>query len=376
MEEVQNRTRKKSKADKKDEDSKVQTTKQKTKKKSKATIRKSTSKIEKAKSTKNKSTSSTTTKKTDTNTSEKEGKKYIDISVGAILCVVIIVELIILNVKLVTRAYNLMTKNQVENSDVETDNNIIKNNEKENETINKEQLMDKIKEKITFTPNATASIYDAAPFSANNVPNDLKLILGWEKIDDEKKLKSQDEEYQQLEAIEREIMEENIKTIFGPNVKYKDESFNNTKFTKFLTYSPNLGTITYNNGIYTSVVVGNMGTEISPIIYQEIQEVVKHTDKVSVYVKVVYFDVEENKYIAYKDFENEEFQERLLEITPEELFEEETFDRYTGEGSVTINTNASLNGIRNKLDTYVYIFSLNKETGEYYLSKLNKVSSK
>lgn len=317
--------------------------------------------------------------KKEKNEKEKKDKKakknYIEISVGAIICVIIIIGLIILNVKLGTRAYNVITKNEAANSDLETDNDISVTQEVGNVLSNSDKLVTQMKEKITFAPNVTASIYDAETFSTNTISNNLKLKLGWAVTKDGNKLRSKNGNHEEIEAIEKETMAENIKNILGPNVKYKDESFDNTDISEFSAYSQNQGTISYSNGIYTSIVSKNIENEMAPIIYQEIQKVVKYTDKVVVYVKVVYMDVEEDNYIAYKDFTEGEFEERLAEITPEELFGEESFNPNTGEGTVTIDTNTSLNSIRNRLDTYKYTFSLDEETGEYYLSKFNKALS-
>ena len=302
-------------------------------------------------------------------------KNYIDISIGAIICVAIIIGLIILNVKLGTRAYNVITKNETTDSKVETDNDISVTQEVGKVLSNSDYLVTQMKEKITFPPNVTASIYDAETFSTNTISNDLKLRLGWSIAEEGSILKAQNENHEGIEAIEKEIMEENIKNILGQDTKYKDESFDNTNISTFSAYSRNQGTISYSNGIYTSIVSENIETENAPLIYQEIQKVVKYTDKVIVYVKVAYMDVEENNYIVYKDFNGEEFEERLLEITPEELFGEEEFNPSTGEGTVTIDTNDSLDGIRNRLDTYKYTFSLDEETGDYYLTKFNQALS-
>lgn len=306
---------------------------------------------------------------------KKAKKNYIDISVGAIICVAIIIGLIILNVKLGTHAYNVITKNELTNSDTETENDISVTQEVGNVLSNSDELVAEMKERITFAPNVTASIYDAETFSTNTISNDLKLILGWSMTEDSKKLRSKNENNQEIEAIEKETMAENIKNILGPNVKYKDKSFENTKNSTFSVYSQNQGPISYSNGIYTSIVSENTENEMAPLIYQEIQKVVKYTDKVVVYVKVAYMDVEEGKYIVYKDFTDGKFEEKLLEMTAEELFEEESFNQYTGEGTVTIDANTSLDDIRNQLDTYKYTFSLDEETGEYYLTKFNKALS-
>lgn len=312
---------------------------------------------------------------------EKKAKKpkkgYIDISIGAIICTIIIIGLLVLNIKLGIKAYSIITKNQTTttNSDVEADNDISVTQEVGNVLNNNDEIVTQMKEKITFAPNVTASIYNAETFSTNTISNDLKLQLGWDKIKEEHKLKSINENNESIEALEKEFMAESIKNIFGPKVKYKDEAFNNTNVNTFSKSCQNQGVITYDNGLYTSIVSENIEDVMVPIIYQEIQKVVKYSDKVIVYVKVAYMYTDGEKYIVYKNFDNEKFEEELLEISPEELFQEDSFDQYTGEGTVTINANSSLDSIRNQLDTYKYTFSLDGETGDYYLSKFNKALS-
>ena len=306
---------------------------------------------------------------------KKTKKNYIDISVGAILCIAVIIGLVVLNIKLGTHAYNVITKNELADSTIKTDSDISVTQEVGNVLNMSDDLVTEMREKITFPQNVTASIYDAETFSTNTISNELKLILGWSKTEDSKKLRSKKENNQEIEAIEKETMAENIKSILGPNIKYKDKSFNNTKSSTFSEYAPNKGIIDYSNGIYTSVVSEISETESAPLIYQEIQKVVKYTDKVIVYVKVAYMDVEEDKYLIYKDFKNEEFEEKLLEISAEELFAEESPNQYTGEGTVAIDANNSLDEIRTQLNTYKYTFSLDTETEEYYLTKFNKALS-
>ena len=302
-------------------------------------------------------------------------KGYIEISIGAIICAAIIIGLIILNVKLGIKAYNVVTKNESTNASIETDDDISVTQEVGNVLSSNDEIVAQMKEKITFAPNVTASIYNAETFSTNTISNDLKLRLGWARVKEGNKLKSINEKNESIEALEKEVMAESIKNILGPKIKYKDQTFNNTNINTFSTYCKNQGKITYSNGLYTSIVSENIEEKMAPIIYQEIQKVVKYSDKVVVYVKVAYMDANEEKYIVYQDFNNKKFEEKLLEITSEELFEGNSFDPYTGEGTVAINANTSLDSIRNQLDTYKYTFSLDGETGEYYLTKFNKALS-
>ena len=47
-------------------------------------------------------------------------------------------------------------------------------------------------------------------------------------------------------------------------------------------------------------------------------------------------------------------------------------DKYTGQGSVTIEENKALNAIRTQLNTYKYIFTFDETIGDYYLSGFGK----
>lgn len=309
----------------------------------------------------------------------KTGKKnYIDISVGAIIGIVVIIGLIILNVKLGTLAYSIITEDNTANSGINGDTDINVTEEVGNVLNNSDELVTKIKEKITFAPNVTASIYNEGTFNTNSISNDLKLILGWTTTEEGKKLKSKNENNKEIEVIEKETMAENIKNVLGPNVKYKDETFSNTNISTFSQYVQNEGTINYSNGMYTSILIEdteNAENKIIPIIYQEIQRVVKYSTKVIVYVKVAYMDVKGENYIVYRDFSDDELKSELLKVTREEVFGENDFNKNTGEGTVTEKLNSSLDDIRSKLNTYKYTFSLDQETGEYYLSKFNKALS-
>ncbi len=306
---------------------------------------------------------------------KKKKRQYIDISIGAILCTIIIVALLILNIRLGVRAYNIVTKNNNTDYVNETQNNISVTQEVGNVLDRNNELVEQMKEKITFAPNVIASIYNAEPFSTSTIPNDLKLRLGWSKVKNEDKLKSINEKNEEVEAIEKDTMEESIKNILGHQVKCKHEDFENTNISTFSTYAQNKGTIYYSDALYKSIGNTNIEDGIAPLIYQEIEKVVKYNEKVIVYVKVAYMDTDENKYVVYKDFNDNKFEEKLSELTPEELFGDIALNKYNGEGTVSANPNSALDSIRDQLDTYKYTFTLEQQTGKYYLSKFNKALS-
>lgn len=304
------------------------------------------------------------------NKETKNNQKYIDISIGAIFCVIIIIALIIVNVKLGKHAYKIL-KNQSTDSDVQTDNNISVTQEIGNVLKKTDDLVQQMQEKITYPSNVTASIYNSQGFNTNTISNELKLILGWVNTDVGSKLKSKNEKNEEVESIEKNIMTETIKNTLGPNVKYTDESFNYTKISLFENASRNKGIIDYNNNVYTDILE-NSQEEEAPLIYQEIQKVVKYSDTIIVYVKTAFIDYYDGTYVVYKNFKNNNFADELLQTKKDKLFNRNTFDQYTGKGSVTTEENSVLKPIKSQLNTYKYIFTFNEEMKDYYLSEFRK----
>lgn len=312
---------------------------------------------------------------TNTKKVKKTEKKYFDISLGTIIAIVAILLLIIINIKLGIHAYNIIKgKDEVQsaNSDLQ-----LEDDEQEiGHVLNKKnEIVKNIVEKMTFIPNATASIYKSEEFNAETINNDLKLRLGWAKIKDESKLRAQKENGEEIIAVEREIMKESIRSIFGKQMNYNDQSFNNTDVKTFSGYALNPGVINYNSDLYVANPMAEESETNSPFIYQEIQKLLQYDEKIVVHVKSVFVDVKDGKYILYKNYNNS-FKEELAEITPEELLKDKTINKYTGEGTITLETNSALDNIREKLDTYTYTYLLDQETNEYYLSEFNKLIGK
>lgn len=299
------------------------------------------------------------------NKTESKEKKYIYISVGSILCIIIILVLLIINIKLGIHAYNVIVKNA--NSKEQPDDASV-TQEVGNVLDNNNEIVSELVQKITLPSNVTASIYNEKTFNSNTIPNDLKLRLGWAKTKDEHKLESINENNETIQALEKATMEESIKNILGPEVKYLDEPFNNTNVSTFSTNSKNQGIINYSEGLYTGTVV-QTSEEIAPLIYQEVEKVVRYSDKIILYVKTAFVNTKENKYVVYKNYENGQFKGRLLELISEELFPENNYNQYTGEGAITLNDNIALNNIRSELKTYKYTFSLKENDQEFYLSE-------
>lgn len=303
--------------------------------------------------------------KTKENIIESKEKKYIDISVGSIICIIIILILLIINIKLGIHAYKIIVKNA--NLEEQFDDTTV-TQEVGNVLDSNNEIVTKLLQKITLAPNVTASIYNEKTFNSNTIPNDLKLRLGWAKTKDEHKLESINENNQTVQALEKATMEESIKNIFGPEVKYLDESFNNTNVSTFSTNSKNQGIINYNDGLYTGTVAQTSG-EMAPLIYQEVEKAVRYSDKIIIYVKTAFVNTKDNKYVVYRNFEKGQFKGKLLELTQEELFPGNSYNENTGEGAILLNSNTKLDNIRNELNTYKYTFSLNENHQTFYLSE-------
>ena len=297
-------------------------------------------------------------------------KRYIDISVGAIICAIVIIALLILNIKLGKHAYGIL-KNQTTNSDVEPEKNVSVTQEIGNVIEKTSDIASQMKEKITFPSNVVASIYNTKGFDNTTITNELKLMLGWAKTDIGNKLVSRNENNEEVESLESSQMSKTIKEILGNDVKYIDEAFNNTRISTFENSTRSKGEIAYNNGLYKSVLQEEK-VDIQPLIYQEIQRVVKYSDKVNVYVKVAFVDVFGGNCQIYKNFKNNKFSDKVKELSLEELFKNTEINQYTGEGTVTLEENSALDAIRTQLNTYKYTFVFDEETQGYYLSKFAK----
>jgi len=225
---------------------------------------------------------------------------------------------------------------------------------------NDNEIAKQIINKITFSPNVTADIYTEGELDINTISNNLKLKIGWEKTKEEKKVKAINENNEEIITLEKTTMDETIKEVFGPLVKCNSESF----------YYTNTQRINYSEGMYKNAIKEDEG--ISSLIYQEVQKVVKYSEKIVVYVKTVYINVEDGKYVAYKNFEDGNFDDKLVEFTSEELFGDVLFNTKTGEGAIVLEPNMALDSIRNKLDTYKYTFGLDTATQEYYLNEFGQ----
>ncbi len=186
-------------------------------------------------------------------------KRYVKISLKMAVCIILIilvtVALIFLsiytyNLKKIENKGNIGYENVINNDEntIETQkntvlegNNITNTNKKKSEgkeiDIN-DSVVKAIIKKFNFKTYATASIYKAGNFSSENIPNDLVLRLGWDRIEaSKKKLLNNSSK----ETVTKEIMKQSIANVFGNKINYKDSSFAKIDVNTFYGYEGFVG---------------------------------------------------------------------------------------------------------------------------------------
>ena len=186
-------------------------------------------------------------------------KRYVKISLEMAVCIILIilvtVALILLsiytyNLKKIENKGNIGYENVINNDEntIETQkntvlegNNITNTNKKKSEwkeiDIN-DSVVKAIIKKFNFKTYATASIYKAGNFSSENIPNDLVLRLGWDRIEaSKKKLLNNPSK----ETVTKEIMKQSIANVFGNKINYKDSSFAKIDVNTFYGYEGFVG---------------------------------------------------------------------------------------------------------------------------------------
>lgn len=331
---------------------------------------KKTKEVEKIKKSTNEKTTSTTQNKVEQPKEQKHTEntnRYIEISIGGIIAIVFIGLLIILNITLGKRAYNMYKEdNTTQNNVIDTDAEV---EEKIGTVLNhKNEIVDKLIKKITFPMNTTASIYMSGAFDENTISDDMKLRIGWANLEETSKYHAKQANGETTIVVERSEIEKSIKEILGEQVKYKDASFDNTNVKEFSEYAETQGIIKYDAETYTGIANEPVEEAKVAFVYQEVQKVVKYENEIVFFMKSAFIKQENDKYKVYQSY-NEEFKNELMEITSTELFENITIDRSIGKATIaTVNTQA-LNDIREELNTYKYIFEKDELTGEYYLKE-------
>lgn len=300
-------------------------------------------------------------------------KKEVSISLGSIIVTVLIVIL----VGLLIYAYKVINEiesNPVKNAETDVTNEKILN---ENEPIELEQEDDEVKkiiEKINFPTYAIASIYRTEGFDINTIKNDLILRLAWSKATKELVENTVNEIGEYKRTATQEEMEKCIKRIFGENIEYTNESFNNIEVQTFHGYEESQGEVNYNNEIYTANYLEGGGGDV-PFIHQQIEKALKYDDKIEIYVKTAFINTKydetsnEYDYIIYKEFKQDKFNDKVAEI--DDLTFMEAYTEKIKELS-DLKNNTQIEKLSSELNTYVYTFNLEKD-GQYYLTAFNKV---
>ena len=193
------------------------------------------------------------------------------------------------------------------------------------------------------------NIYENVGKTTDTFSNEFKLLLGWNNLkitspDDERVTNAGTENAKV--TVSKEEMEESIKSIFGSNVKYTDETFDNTENKPFWQSRSTAGIVEYSNGVYTAKFVEGGGSDY-PYIGETIEKAIQYNDKVEIYVKTGFCVPNENGDVTiYSDFDMKNEVGKLsndLDMPNDE-------------------------DILSKLDAYVYIFDLDNTTGEYYFA--------
>ena len=293
-------------------------------------------------------------------------KKEVTISLGSIILFLLVVIIIIVGI------YVYKTINQVRSCPLKTGENgeqLLKEGEAIELELDNEQVK-KIIEKISFPTYAVASIYNTKGFDLDTIENHLILRLGWAKAEKELIQNDLDNVGEDKETATKEEIEKSITEIFGKNVEYDNETFNNIDVPIFYGYEENQGKINYKNNKYTANYIESTGGDI-PFIHQQIEKVLKHNNKIEVYVKTAFVDTvydegsDKYEYIIYKNFKNNEFNMKLTQMDSLKFI-----DGYSNEKS-NFNKNEKIDKISDKLNTYVYTFVLDETDKEYYLNEFN-----
>lgn len=310
----------------------------------------------------------------------EKNKKQVNLS--TLICVIIIFILIIS--LMVVCYFAFLKKDDSNNTNNVTGNNEASKqieNEKKQEKDEEELKINgsevkKIIKKFNFG-SVVHSIYKTGDFDLSSIPNDLILRLGWSNI------KSEDKDINEREikeSADKSIMAKSIKNIFGDDITYKDKSFKYGDVKDFSEFI--IENVDFDNSKYIATIFQGGGIGC-PFIYEEIQKVIKSEDKIEVYVKTAFVNMGELiqdesgstigiEYDIYKNynFNREEFQNKLITVKSTE------FDRINNNSDeifqLSPNRNETISSVVDKLDTYKYTFTLDKDSGEYYFTAFDK----
>lgn len=265
---------------------------------------------------------------------------------------------------------NFVSQGEMENVETNQKENLVEseNTVQETKLSIEDETVKKLVEKIAFPTYATASVYHAGDFDLNTIPNDLILRLGWSKIDYDDRNTNLDKQ-----TVSAEKMKENIAKIFGSKLQYENKTFNNIDVETFSEYNENIGDIEFANNVYTANFFEGGGGDM-PFIYQQVYQATQTGDTIKLFVKTAFIDTEYNEntegfnYFIYQNFENDQFENKLGETTDEKFLAPEFDYNHV----ITVKPNSEMVDVLDKLDSYVYVFTLDEATNEYGLTSFSK----
>ena len=276
-----------------------------------------------------------------------------------------------LKIKLEETKNNIVSEKEQEEIDVIGTN---KKDEVGTEISKEDELVKGLIKKIEFPTYAIASIYKTGKFNLNTIPNDLVLRLGWAKAEKEVVKNTTDDISEYKQTLTKEEFAESVSDIFGKRLDYLDDSFTNIDVPTFHGYYANRGVIDYNNNLYTANY--RKGSGDAAFIHQEVEKVLKYSNKIEVYVKTAFVDNEYSSntrsfnYVVYKSFNADNFEEELARLSHAEI-KNNYIDKENNTSS--FSSNAKIKELVDNLNSYVYTFSIDGNDGNYHLSSFDKV---
>lgn len=230
----------------------------------------------------------------------------------------------------------------------------------------------KILEKFNFSEsNVISSIYRVGEFNKTDIPNSLILRLGWYKLDNKKTTK----DFENLrESVDAKFLKDSIYNVFGKDTKYQDQTFKYGGIDIFTPYATE--DINYNgyNNKYEATIFQGGGGDI-PSIHEEFLKAIKYDDEIKIYVKTAFINVPrltDNNDFVYDIYSNYNFRKEIFENKLYTTTSTDFYKNYSYTNKLTENANTEISKIIDKLDTYVYTFTLDKDSGEYYFTAFNK----
>lgn len=267
----------------------------------------------------------------------------------------------------------------IDNTNYQVDSN--KAEEKEDIYLYGEEIKSLVK-KFNFAGSTSGSIYKTGGFDINNIPNDLILRMAWRRLDAEKDTTIKRTGNEGTQTVNDTVLEKSVKNLFGNNITYQNESFEYIDSKTFESYEANTGKILYKDGVYTSKYKEE-GGEGKPYIYEVAEKALKKDNKIELYVKTAFikpgYDEEIGDFVndCYSDFdfEKEDFVNKIKTVKESEFFKDVYEYANDSLGTILIN-NPIFNEMKEQLNTYVYTFEKDENTGDYYIVSFNKVEDK